>query len=202
MADGSKNKRKPATILNFFGPTFSKKQKSNDNPDSFEPQTCTSVPDDGKSAVKTTEKRTRLFQKSWLREYVWLQFDDEKNEMSWRLCIKHKQSNIFTSGNSNFHISMLTRHADSSDHKASVQAKCMKSDFSQAVKNVSQSKENSVKSAMKTVFLMAKENIAISKYESMLNGEMLSKERSLIQRHNLINDQTNCLHRTLHIDRT
>jgi hypothetical protein len=78
----------------------------------------------------------------------------------------------------------------------------MKSDFSQAVKNVSQSKKNGVKSAMKIVFLMAKENIAISKYESMLNGEMLSKERSLIQRHNLINDQTNCLHRTLHIDRT
>ena len=96
-------------------------------------------------------------------------FMTEKNSMTCSLCIKHKKHNSFTDINKNFRTSTLTRHADSSDHKAAVLADSMTGDLQRSVKHIFDEKESSVSSALKVVYWMAKEDISITKYDSLLN---------------------------------
>jgi len=88
--------------------------------------------------------------------------------MACSVCLKHTKNNSMTSANSNFRTSTLTRHADSNDHKAAVLADSMAPQFAHAVKNLQTSKEKSIIDALRIVFWLAKEDIAISKYNSML----------------------------------
>ena len=75
-------------------------------------------------------------------QYEWLHFESELNFMKYKLCVKHKKSNVMT-GNEcrNWKASMLKRHTHSADHKQSVVAKAMTWSFS--VSNVFNEKRKS-----------------------------------------------------------
>ena len=167
--------KKTRSILSYFGQSASKKAKtdtqlvSTDRPntDSERPETSTDHEQSDLQAKNTSyEKR---FQNKWLSDFPWLLYDSEKNSMTCSLCIKHKKHNSFTDINKNFRTSTLTRHADSSDHKAAVLADSMTGDLQRSVKHIFDEKESSVLSALKVVYWMAKEDISITKYDSLLN---------------------------------
>jgi hypothetical protein len=62
--------------------------------------------------------------------------------MTCEICIKHNKSNGMTSENRNFRTSTLTRHAESHDHKAAVQASNMMPEFNKAIKKLQTEKQN------------------------------------------------------------
>ncbi|XP_006822333.1 uncharacterized protein C17orf113-like [Saccoglossus kowalevskii] len=116
-----------------------------------------------------TSRYVRHFQDKWLRDFKWLQYEASKNAMTCKVCIKHNKQNTMTKANANFRTSTLTRHAECNDHKAAMMSDSMISDFQKAVKNVHTEKENSLLVAIRVVFWLAKEDIAINKYDSLLN---------------------------------
>ena len=119
-----------------------------------------------------TAKEVRVFQSNWLSKFPWLRVDDTKDKMFCDLCIKHKKNNTLTDGSSNFRTSTLTRHAESKDHVGSVIAEKMQPEFSSAVKKIVSDKEASIIIGMKSVYWLAKENLPMHKYASLL--ELLS----------------------------
>lgn len=108
---------------------------------------------DPKPAADESESSDRVFQNKWLSLFSWLTFNDKNNVMQCSLCLKHQKMNTFTEGTSNFRTSTLTRHANGKDHKAAILAENMKTDFAVAIKNVTNEKEN----AMRSVYWLAKD---------------------------------------------
>ena len=138
--DHKKTSNRKRTMLDFFA-KLKKKTTDNDGGESQEASSSSSstdCPADKSASVqsprsasdqpstsgqKKTEKQ--FFQKSWLRDFKWLKFQEDNNSMSCTLCIKHKKSNALTGDYRNFKTSTLTRHADSNDHKEGVTAESM-----------------------------------------------------------------------------
>ena len=61
----------------------------------------------------------RKFQQQWSTDTKykeWLQYDANKQHMTWSFCIKTNKKNPFTTGCTNFRTSTLKRHMSSSDH--------------------------------------------------------------------------------------
>ena len=113
-------------------------------------------------------RRTRTFKKRWLRQYQWLQW--EKEGMFCKTCREMRKKNSFTSrfGCKNFRTSTLTRHAQSGDHKSANQEAVMRRDFATATQRVLSKNEAAVLCAFKAIYWLAKEEIASSKFPSLL----------------------------------
>ena len=66
-------------------------------------------------------KLERTFVPAWLDRYEWLRYDEQLNVMFCDLCLKHRKSNAFTEGCQNFRRDNLNKHANTNDHRASVE---------------------------------------------------------------------------------
>ena len=104
------------------------------------------------------------------KTYSWLMYEDGKG-MLCDLCLKSSKKNPFTAGCTNYRTSTLARHLESHDHTQAMRDSVHQSEFtnaeSAAHKRVA-SKERSLMIAMRTAFYIAKNNISIRNYTSML----------------------------------
>ena len=127
-----------------------------------------SVGSDEAIAGSSSVSKQHVFQQSWLKDWPWLQKNDKGAMICW-YCLKHGIKNTFTTGNTNFCISTLSRHADSKDHKSALLAQSSSKAFKKSVEKTIFKKEEAIVSAIETVYWLAKENIATVKYASLLD---------------------------------
>ena len=85
------------------------------------------------------------------------------------LCVQKGKNNTFTQGCETFKTSSLIRHEDSVDHKGSLEANILRQDMQSAINKVNNDQDKAVIKALKTVHWLATENMALSKYESLMN---------------------------------
>ncbi len=115
-------------------------------------------------------RRDRVFQKDWLVKFPWLKFDSKV--MTCLTCMQSnlKLSNPFSSdtGCINFRTSTLLRHEGSADHRRAVSCLKQKEYMSVAVSKAIGNKEEAVVKLMRTVYYIAKSELSISKYPSLL----------------------------------
>ena len=180
MATSSPKKKKPQTILSFFSKSTADKelpisvQDPNNAPSTSGSENLDQMP------AKTTEtpklppskasiKKERKFQDRWLKDYSWLEYDRDKNFMSGRLCIKHNKQNALTGLNNNFKTTTLNRHADSVDHKESVEADQLRGQLQKSVDKVMSDQESAVVVAIKAAYFLAQEGMPISKHGNILD---------------------------------
>ena len=77
-------------------------------------------------------------------------------------------NNTLTAGCDNFKTSSLTRHAASADHQKAIIAPKERSNISTSVNRVCNKEESAITVALKTVYFLAQEGIALSKYTNMM----------------------------------
>ena len=111
------------------------------------------------------------FQQHWLKLCPWLTTRISDKGVTWitcKLCVKHNKHNALTDqGTNNFCTSTLTRHA-ACDHKAVVLAESMKGQLQEALDKAPSEKEEVVVIGLKAVYWLAKENLPLHKYESLM----------------------------------
>ena len=110
-----------------------------------------------------------IFQQKWLNEYHWLEFDDEKKLMFCKLCRELKFENALAVGTNNFKTTTLTRHTDHKEHKQALIAPKCRQSFEAAVAAVDTKELEGILACMTCVFWLSKEEIPLSKYESLMN---------------------------------
>ena len=122
------------------------------------------------STSETSKKKDRSFQKNWLIKFPWLQESDGSMKCKTCLDSKLKLSNPFVTetGCSNMRTSTLTRHEKSADHKRAVVALRLKNDMANAIDRSFNEKDEAILKLMEIVYFIAKEGIAISKFESQI----------------------------------
>ena len=64
------------------------------------------------------QKRERKFQPKWKNEFVWLDFNQEKNAMTCRICKQFDTSGTFITGCDNFKVQTIKRHDISDSHQS------------------------------------------------------------------------------------
>ena len=77
---------------------------------------------DQMSNPTTTIRAKSKFNAKWLSEFPVLTYDNVKNVMFCTVCQKHKKSNQYAQGTSNFKRTNILRHIHSHDHKNALQA--------------------------------------------------------------------------------
>ena len=180
MATSSPKKKKPRTILSFFSKSTADKELSISVQDPNNAPSTSGTENLDQMPAKTTEtpklppskasiKKERKFQDHWLKDYSWLEYDRVKNSMSCRLCIKHNKQNALTGLNNNFKTTTLNRHADSVDHKESVEADQLRGQLQKSVDKVMSDQESAVVVALKTAYFLAQEGMPISKHGNILD---------------------------------
>jgi len=117
--------------------------------------------------TKCDESQTRNFQPRWLQDHSWLRYTDGK--MFCYFCQQANKSNPFgEKGCMNFRTSTLNRHLDSADHKNAVQEDAMRVTLASSREKMINEENASIIQAMKSVYWLAKEDIATHKYDSLL----------------------------------
>jgi hypothetical protein len=149
--------------LFFFGKTCAEKESSTVTNDAQ--SDCTIVPSLKSNENETADEpspskkfKPSTFQNSWKKDRPWLDVN-EKREMICNYCIDNKMTNTFTTGCTYFRTSTLTRHVATTDHKLSVFAKTESKSLEKTVQNVVSQQEGAVKSAIDTVYWLAKEKL-------------------------------------------
>ncbi|XP_013399516.1 zinc finger MYM-type protein 1-like [Lingula anatina] len=84
------------------------------------------------------------------------------------MCKKPKK-NVFTEGCSNFRTTTLERHASAADHRQSVQDEISRSTLSRMVKNQFSENDSAIIHALRTIYFLAKQDIATSKYPDFVD---------------------------------
>ena len=108
---------------------------------------------------KTDSAESRRFLSSWKSEFPWLIMDSERNAMYCSYCIDAKK-NFFTTGCNKFKKDSLKKHATTADHRFALEARSARRDMQHAIAHVNRSQEKAVVAALKTVYFMAKKNLA------------------------------------------
>ena len=75
-------------------------------------------------------------------------------------CIDAKKHNSFTTGCNKFKKDSLKKHATTVDHRAALEFRSARRDMQRAIVHVNRSQEEAVIAALKTVYFMAKKNLA------------------------------------------
>ena len=109
--------------------------------------------------AKRTRQEERAFLPSWKTTYPWV-YLDEAGAMRCRYCVDARRTNAFTSGCRTFKKDNLAKHVQTSDHRASLSAISGRRDMERAIANAHRSEEQAVIAAFKTVYFMAKKNLA------------------------------------------
>ena len=110
------------------------------------------------SSPKKPRQDARHFVPSWRTAFPWLFLDN--GAMLCRYCVDAGKSNAFTVGCSKFKKDNLRKHVTTSDHRAALDAIGGRRDLERAVANAHRNEEQAVIAALKTVYFMAKKNLA------------------------------------------
>ena len=158
------HRKRVRTIESFFAPNRS--QTESEKNDTEEEQ-CINQEETDEDQRKP--KKSRTFQKTWLRDHIWLRY--EKEAMFCYFCRKSKKTNPFASaeGCTNFRTSTLQRHKDCKEHEDAVNEEAMRDTFSNTQRRVFREQSQAILTAMRAVYWLAKEDIATVKYDSLLN---------------------------------
>ena len=110
--------------------------------------------------TKSDVSERRRFVPAWKMEFPWLFLDGQAGVMLCRYCVDAHKRNAFTTGCSQFKKDSVRKHALTADHRAALQDRRGRRDMERAVARAHRSQETSVIAAMKTVYFMAKKNLA------------------------------------------
>ncbi|XP_062582081.1 uncharacterized protein C17orf113-like [Saccostrea cucullata] len=132
------------------------------------PESSTSSDVSKVTETDVTEQPERHFQGKWLALHPWLEYDSDSNKMFCRECKKYGMNNIFTSGTNNYRTSTLARHVASKDHQTAILAPEEQGHLKKSIEKAHNKQEKAVIVAMKAVYWLAKEGIALSKYSSFI----------------------------------
>ena len=102
--------------------------------------------------------------------------------MQCKLRLKSGKENTFTTseGCFNFRTSTLKRHMSSKDHSQSLTNVDLQEKLKESVARMAGKASESIQEAMATVYLMAKEHLAMHKYKSVLELQCFNKCESHI----------------------
>ena len=141
---------------------------------------CDSSESDNEVASSASDKKckTRNYEESWKQKYPWL-IRLENGNIACKLCIESKFSNAMTRGTDNFGTSTLVRHARTPDHHKAVVDSTSRNTLKEQVEGIMDKKCESVKLAMSTVYFMAKEDLPLSNYESLIDFQRLQGVQKL-----------------------
>ena len=109
--------------------------------------------------AKRTRQEERAFLPSWKTTYQWV-YLDRTGEMWCKYCLDVCKTNSFTSGCKTFRKDNLAKHIKTSDHRAALNAISGRRDMERAIANAHCSEEQAVIATLKTVYFMAKKNLA------------------------------------------
>ena len=115
---------------------------------------------------KIDSAENRRFLYSWKSEFPQLIMDSERNAMCCSYCVDSNK-NAFTTGCNKFKKDSLKKHASIADHRSVLEARSARRDMQHAITNVNRSQEKAVVAALKTVYFMAKNNLANDIFRDM-----------------------------------
>ena len=115
---------------------------------------------------KVAQERRR-FVPAWKREYPWVYLNDSGTAMLCQYCLDAGKSNAFTAGCDKFKKDALRKHAVTTDHRSAVLAKSGRRDMQRAITTAYRSQEQAVVAALRTVYFMAKKNLANDIFSDM-----------------------------------
>ena len=83
-------------------------------------------------------------------------------------CLDHKKTNAMTTGCQTFKTSSMSRHEASEDHQSVLKSRKLKETMDEAIKKAHSEADKALIKAMKVVYWLVTENVALSKYESLM----------------------------------
>ena len=115
--------------------------------------------------------------------YDWLKYED--NGMFCKHCQEARKKGPFsgTTGCTNYRTSTLTRHARSKEHRDAVRERVMRKEMASATQRAISQNEMAVISAFRVVYWLAKEEVASSKFPSLITLLKLSGVQCLESLH-------------------
>ncbi|XP_060559338.1 zinc finger protein 862-like [Ruditapes philippinarum] len=122
------------------------------------------VSDDQNSGTVITDKKCW---DRWVKSYPWLYQEDGK--MFCKYCKINGKNNSLTKGCTHFRTSTLYRHEVIDDHIQSVATPSLAENFQLAVSKAFSKEDEAMVKMIKTVVWLAKENLPLSKFESLVN---------------------------------
>ncbi|MEW8544163.1 MAG: hypothetical protein AB2693_11570 [Candidatus Thiodiazotropha sp.] len=126
------------------------------------------------SEKNATPSKVRTFDKNWLKEFLWLRYDEQESKMFCKDCDKSGKRNAMTKGCATFQKNALNRHAETSDHKESVRVQPMQNKMQSVLTAAKQEDSSVLAASVMTVYYMATENLANRKFESLMNLQKLN----------------------------
>ena len=160
-----------------FGFSSSKKGATESRSETESPSTDADCPAGQPSASaerSATKKRTKVFQVSWLSDpefKSWLAYDETNGVMTCRFCLASNFDNNFTTGCRDLQRSALVRHINPiicKDHSRAVADAEQRKANAIAVQNALTFQEAAADKALKTVYWLAKEEVACMKFPSLM----------------------------------
>ena len=160
-----------------FGFSSSKRGAAESRSETESPSTDADCPAGQPSASAerpAAKKRTKVFQVSWLSypEFKsWLAYDETNGVMTCRFCLASNFDNNFTRGCRDLQRSALVRHINPficKDHSRAVADAEQWKANAIAVQNGLTFQEAAVDKALKTVYWLAKEEVASMKFPSLM----------------------------------
>ena len=119
------------------------------------------------SSSTETKQTERGFHKNWLRLWERLLYDHSARKMSCKHCMAQKKENTFTKDCTTLRTSSVTRHEETEDHQRAMAAWQMRQ-MVELMKKANAEEDESIVEAMKVVYYLAAENIALRKYGAMM----------------------------------
>ena len=122
------------------------------------------------SSSENEEIEQRHFCSKWKDLFVWIEYDEQKNIMGCSVCKKYKKTNAFAvSGSKNFRRSALSDHAKSKDHLEAMRTEQEATRTSATFLSAIESADKAMLTLLYTAYFIAKEDIAIMKFEKLTN---------------------------------
>lgn len=156
-------------LFKYFGASLKRSREiseDSDPTDNSDP-TC-----DSSTSEPTVKKK---FQAQWLTKYTWLRYDSSEMKMFCEICRKNGGTSALSQGSDNFRTSTLTRHTGiydgknvKTEHAEILEKLRLKVGMDAATERAMNKAETGLITCFKTVYWMAKENLAMAKYPSMM----------------------------------
>lgn len=132
---------------------------------------------DGQTVAKDDyeKKRKRLFVPSWKREYLWLEYNQDKDEMFCKICRQFPGlagDNPFTKGTNNFRKDPIKAHDASKSHKKCSEAKLTRdkpgqTPMARIVARANEQQFEKMTKLFRTAYYIAKEELPLRKFDGL-----------------------------------
>ncbi|MCO5549887.1 hypothetical protein L7F22_003361 [Adiantum nelumboides] len=143
------------------------------------------------SAVGKEERRA-LWQDSWLSQFKWLVYDNQKVRLFCSFCFEypHSKSAYSKQGSRNFKTSNLKSHARTQCHRDARNAKLWgKTALKEGMKKMYVSQEDALLNLFKAAYFIGKNNLSFAMFPSLLK---LMKDTGVKSMTSLYNDDKSC----------